>query len=105
MAKQKDESKGISLSQNLQELTEIATWFDSQQEVDVEQGLEKVRTAAALIKQSKKRLAEIQNEFEEIKKEISEEIPIADEDSPADDNDSIPVISLEDKPTSDDLPF
>lgn len=67
-------SKDIDLNKNLAALTEIADWFDAQKEIDVEEGLKKVKTAAGLIKESKSRLAQIENEFEVIKKEINEEL-------------------------------
>ncbi|MBI2038461.1 MAG: exodeoxyribonuclease VII small subunit [Candidatus Nealsonbacteria bacterium] len=56
------------LSSNLKRLSEITDWFENQEEVDVEEGLEKVKEAAALIKKSKERLKAVENEFEEIKK-------------------------------------
>ena len=59
-----------NLSENLKRLSEIARWFDDQTEVDVEEGLKKVKEAAELIKATKGRLKEVENEFEEIKKEI-----------------------------------
>ncbi len=62
-----------NLSKNLKKLEEISQWFDNNREVDVEEGLEKVKEAATLIKDSKERLKQIENEFEEIKKEIEEE--------------------------------
>ena len=68
MAKQK--SKDKNLNNNLKRLSEISQWFDSQQEVDVEEGLKKVREAAELIKISRGRLKAVENEFEEIKKEM-----------------------------------
>ena len=67
MTKEKPDAK--NLNNNLKNLSEIADWFDNQKEVDVEQGLKKVKEAIALIKASKERLKEIENEFEEIKKE------------------------------------
>lgn len=66
MAEQKN------LTESLSELEEIVTWFDEQGEVDVEQGLTKVKAAAVLIKDSKARLAEIENEFQAIEKEIND---------------------------------
>jgi len=63
-------SDAKNLNKNLKRLSEIAEWFDNIEEVDVEEGLEKVKEAVGLIKQSKERLKEIENEFEEIKKEI-----------------------------------
>lgn len=63
----------VDLTQSLQELEGIVQWFDDQEEVDVEQGLTKVKAAAKLIKDSKSRLAAIENEFAEIEKEIGED--------------------------------
>ena len=62
-----------NLNNNLKRLAEITEWFDNQEEVDVEEGLKKVKEAVELIKTSKTRLKEIENEFEEIKKEIDSE--------------------------------
>ncbi len=67
-------SKKNSLSENLKKLSEISDWFESEDEIDVEKGLKKVKEAAFIIKESKKRLKEVENEFEEIKKEIDDEI-------------------------------
>ena len=44
---------------------------DKRQDVDVEEGLTKVKDAATLIKTSKARLAQIENEFQDIEREIS----------------------------------
>ena len=67
MAKQK---LSKNLNDNLKHLSEITDWFDKQEGVDVEAGLKKVKEAVQLIKTSKERLKEIENEFEEIKKEM-----------------------------------
>ena len=64
---------GKNLNSNLKSLAEITEWFDDQEEIDVEEGLNKVREAVALIKASKERLKKIENEFEEIKKGIASE--------------------------------
>lgn len=58
--------------EHLKEIAEILEWFDSQEELDVEAALEKVKQASELIKASKKRLTEVENEFREIKREIEE---------------------------------
>lgn len=68
MIKEKSDVK--NLNNNLKRLSEITYWFDGQKEIDVEEGLKKVKEAVGLIKASKERLKEIENEFEEIKKEI-----------------------------------
>jgi len=70
-----------NLNDNLKRLSEIAKWFESQEEIDVEEGLQRVKEAARLIKEGKGRLKEIENEFEEIKKEISEEINQVEDNS------------------------
>jgi hypothetical protein len=61
-----------NLTQSLSKLEDIVNWFDNQAEVDVEEGLTRVRAAASLIKDSKARLAEIENEFQAIEKEIND---------------------------------
>ncbi|MBU0547078.1 MAG: exodeoxyribonuclease VII small subunit [Patescibacteria group bacterium] len=71
MAKEKINSK--NLNNNLKRLSEISEWFDNQDEIDVEEGLNKVKEAVKLIKVSQERLKGIKNEFEEIKKEIGVE--------------------------------
>jgi len=66
MTKEKSNTK--NLNSNLKKLSEIAEWFDNQEEIDVEEGLNKVKEAVGLIKASKERLKAVENEFEEIKK-------------------------------------
>ncbi len=60
----------INLNDTLKKLAGIVSWFESQSDLDVEKGLEYVKEGAALIKASRERLSEIENEFKEIKKEI-----------------------------------
>jgi len=64
--------KKTNIKASLDELEKISSWFESQKDIDVEQGLEKVKTAAVLIKDLKARLRDVENEFEEVKKELSE---------------------------------
>lgn len=59
-----------TFKQHLAEIAEILAWFDAQEELDVEEALGKVKEAAKLISASKARLAEVENEFKIIKKEI-----------------------------------
>ncbi len=66
----KEEKKEQNLTSNIKKLSEISEWFEEQEEVDVEEGLKKVKEAAAIIKASRERLKVVENEFEEIKKEI-----------------------------------
>ncbi|MDD5098524.1 MAG: hypothetical protein PHD31_02300 [Candidatus Pacebacteria bacterium] len=65
--------KDKNLNQSLKKLSFIAEWFEKQEEIDVEEGLEKVKEAAQIIKEAKKQFKEIENEFEEIKKDIEGE--------------------------------
>ena len=60
----------INLKESLSKLNNIVEWFDNQEEVDVELGLEKVKEGAGLVKLCKARLSEIENEFEEIKRDF-----------------------------------
>ncbi len=66
-------TKQQSINEQLGQLDTIVKWFESQKEVDVEKGLEKMKEGAGLIKQLKSRLKEVENEFEEIKKGLDEE--------------------------------
>lgn len=64
-------SEKTNLSENLKKLSGIVSWFENQSDLDVEKGLEYVKEGADLIKSSRERLSEIENEFKEIKKNIS----------------------------------
>ncbi len=72
MPSNKNEAK-INLNDSLKELSGIVGWFEDQQEIDVEKGLENVKKGVALIKACKERLSTIENEFIAIKREISED--------------------------------
>ncbi len=61
----------INLTETMKKLRAIATWFQDQDEIDVEKGLEKVREGAVLIKASRARLKELENAFEEVKKDLA----------------------------------
>jgi len=63
-------TKKIDLNETLKKLKQIVSWFESEENLDVEKGLEYVKEGAILIKASKDRLSEIENQFKEIKKEI-----------------------------------
>ncbi len=65
----KTDSK-VNLNETLKKLADIVSWFENQSELDVEKGLEQVKEGAQLIKDSRERLTQIENEFKEIKKEI-----------------------------------
>lgn len=63
---------GVNLTETMKKLRMITEWFESQEEVDVEKGLEKVKEGADLIKASRARLKELENEFEEVKKKLGD---------------------------------
>lgn len=62
-----------NLGENLKKVKAIIAWFEQQDEVDVEVGLVKVKEGAELIKKSRKRLQEIENEFEIVKRDLEKE--------------------------------
>lgn len=66
------ENKQPKLKDSLKKLEEIVAWFDSQEEADIEEGLEKVKEGAELIKESRKQLEKLENEFEKVKGDLEE---------------------------------
>jgi exonuclease VII small subunit len=69
MTKEKKED----LTESLKALGEIVSWFEDQEEIDLEIGLEKIKKGAELVKSSKQRLSEIENEFNLIQREIEKD--------------------------------
>ncbi|MFA5751063.1 MAG: exodeoxyribonuclease VII small subunit [Candidatus Paceibacterota bacterium] len=65
--------KKVNLKESLSKLNGIVEWFDEQEEVDVEVGLEKVKEGAELIKVCRKRLSEVENEFKEIQRDVDKD--------------------------------
>ncbi len=65
--------KKESLSESLRQLEAISDWFEGQEEIDVEQALEKVKEGVALIKASKERLKAVENEFTVVKQELEKD--------------------------------
>ncbi|MCK9393533.1 MAG: hypothetical protein WCX30_02980 [Candidatus Paceibacterota bacterium] len=61
------------LNQNLKTISKIVEWFESQEELDIEEGLRKAKEATEVIKETKKMLKEAENEFEEIKKTLEKD--------------------------------
>ncbi|MBI5147691.1 MAG: exodeoxyribonuclease VII small subunit [Parcubacteria group bacterium] len=64
--------KKESISKLLADLESAIGWFEKQNDLDLEEGLKKVREGADLIKELKKRLQDVENEFSDIKKELEE---------------------------------
>lgn len=67
-----DDKKENKITSQLGQLEQIVAWFEGQEEVDVEAGLAKVKEGAELIKELKTKLKKVENEFEEIKKDLEE---------------------------------
>ena len=65
--------KKFNLKESLLKLNDIADWFEDQEEIDIEVGLEKVKEGAKLVKDCKARLSEIENEFEKVRKEVEKD--------------------------------
>lgn len=65
--------QSVNLSDTIKKLRSITEWFESQQEIDVEKGLDKIKEGADLIKASRLRLKELENEFDEVKKKLADE--------------------------------
>ena len=79
-------TKKVDLKQSLQELQEITDWFQGE-DVDLDEGLEKLRAGVNLIKECKTKIKNIENEFIDIKKELIEgEIKEASNKSLEDEN-------------------
>jgi len=68
-----------NFDEKLEKLAEISDWFENQEDIEIETGLKKVKEASSLIKSCKSRLKEVENEFEEIRKEINSELDIDEE--------------------------
>jgi len=66
----KEEESNISKS--LKSLEEIVSWFEDQENLDIEKGLEKVKQGSVIIKTLKKKLIMVQNEFNEVKKGLKD---------------------------------
>lgn len=103
------QDKEVNLTEALDKLSGIVTWFEQQerQGLDVEAGLQQVREAAVLIRASKGRLAQIDNEFKTIEKEIQTDIemPAALARAKAKSMEETPVEYPEDEVNPEDIPF
>jgi len=62
-----------NIQTSMKKLEDIVGWFESQENVDVEEGLNKVKEGSVLIKDLKNRLKKVENEFEDIKQGMEEE--------------------------------
>ena len=62
-----------NLNKNLKRLSEVSDWFNNRKDIDIEADLNMVKEASMLIKESRGQLKEVENTFEEIKKDIENE--------------------------------
>lgn len=63
--------KELSFAEAFGELEGITGWFDSQESVDLDEGLKKFERGLALASSLKKKLSEVENRIEEIKRSAS----------------------------------
>lgn len=68
MSKKENKEK---ISESLEKLEKLVKWFDEQDQVDVQEGLDRVREGAVLVKDLRAKLKTVENEFEELKKELA----------------------------------
>lgn len=59
-----------NIQTELAKLETIVQWFEKQEELDLEEGLKKVREGAAIATELKGKLKAVENEFQELKKEL-----------------------------------
>ena len=64
--------KTANFAQGFQELEEIAKWFDGEEQLDLDDGLKKFERALELASELKHKLAEVENQVEEIKQKFHE---------------------------------
>lgn len=64
-------AKDFDFKKAFKELEEINEWF-SEEDIDLNQALEKYRRGADIVKELKTRLKEVENEFKEIQAELEE---------------------------------
>ncbi|HEY4510292.1 MAG TPA: exodeoxyribonuclease VII small subunit [Candidatus Paceibacterota bacterium] len=68
-----DKEKPNKASASMGKLEAIVKWFESQRDVDVEEGLKKVKEGAVLIKELRGKLKHAENEFREVKASLKED--------------------------------
>jgi exodeoxyribonuclease VII small subunit len=67
-----DDSKKSDFTESVYKLEEINTWFQNE-DIDLDEGLYKLKAGKELIKKCRTRLKEVENEFIKIKREFAEE--------------------------------
>jgi exodeoxyribonuclease VII small subunit len=67
-----DDLKKFDFTESVNKLEEINAWFQNE-DIDLDEGLYKLKAGKELIKKCRTRLKEVENEFIKIKKEFVEE--------------------------------
>jgi exodeoxyribonuclease VII small subunit len=67
-----DDPKKFDFTESVIKLEEINSWFQNE-DIDLDEGLYKLKAGNELIKKCRVRLKEVENEFIKIKKEFAEE--------------------------------
>lgn len=63
--------KEMDFASAFEELEHITQWFDSQEQVDLDEGLKKFERGLLLANELKKKLNEVENKVEEIKRKFA----------------------------------
>lgn len=66
----KQEQKEITITRALSQLKEISEWFDSQENIDIDLAISKIKEGVKLVKICKEKLKVAENTFTELKKEL-----------------------------------
>jgi exodeoxyribonuclease VII small subunit len=61
----------INFAKAFEELEEITRWFDSQDQLDLDNGLKQFERGLELASELKQKLSEVENKVEEIKKKFA----------------------------------
>lgn len=64
--------ENFNFKETFKELEEINQWFQGE-DIDLDEGLKKFKRGIGLIKSAKQHLQKVENEFEEIKKDLEQE--------------------------------
>ncbi|MEK7614819.1 MAG: exodeoxyribonuclease VII small subunit [Patescibacteria group bacterium] len=59
--------KSTNFASAFEELEQITQWFDSEEQLDLDEGLQKFERGLAIASELKKKLVEVENKVEEIK--------------------------------------
>ncbi|MCL4399923.1 exodeoxyribonuclease VII small subunit [Patescibacteria group bacterium] len=58
------------IASDLNDLQKIVEWFESREDVDVEEGLKKVKEGSLIVKRLRARIKDVENDFEILKKDL-----------------------------------